>query len=349
MDKERCLASIPHIVHGELLAANGCEPVRQIQGGMSGATVWECTNAARVSTCLRGWPASHPTRERLTEIHQHLQLLTEANVNFTPELHYSRHGSSITFDGQRLWELTSWLPGHANYCSAPNHAKLVQAMQAIAKVHQVWCASSEKSSGITAKVGSPTLVDRAKRLDAWHHRMGERTRLVRQTADTVERQLVSDTFELLNAWAAPLKKGLQRLADDRVAHHFVLRDIWSEHLLFTEDQVTGIIDFGACRFDEPTTDLVRLLGSIEPHHEDRRREGLEIYNRCRRTLGNNSTCANSAFEELSWERFEILDQTATLLSALQWLEWLIIDERPFEQPRWQLLDRWRAFVNRLRC
>ena len=41
-----------------------------------------------------------------------------------------------------------------------------------------------------------------------------------------------------------------------------IRDIWHDHVLFTGDEVTGIIDFGAMDIDTPATDVARLLGSL---------------------------------------------------------------------------------------
>ena len=41
-----------------------------------------------------------------------------------------------------------------------------------------------------------------------------------------------------------------------------LRDIWHDHVLFTGDKVTGMIDFGAVDIDTPATDIARLVGSL---------------------------------------------------------------------------------------
>lgn len=204
----------------------------------------------------------------------------------------------------------------------------------------------------TKVCGSPTLTDRLARLATWQQGRYEPVRVLAGMSSANERQLVAETFDLLQSWSEPLRQQLVCLAEQAVEQHFVLRDIWSEHVLFTGDEVTGVIDFGAARWDEPTTDLVRLLGSLEPHNAERRRSGLAAYNQFRSELANGLPGKMilgrvASFEPLRWERLQTLDQTATLLSAAQWLEWLVLEQRDFVQPRDELVERWRGFIERM--
>ena len=43
-----------------------------------------------------------------------------------------------------------------------------------------------------------------------------------------------------------------------------IRDLWHDHLLFTGDQLTGLIDFDAMQMDSIALDLTRCLGSLVP-------------------------------------------------------------------------------------
>ena len=88
---------------------------------------------------------------------------------------------------------------------------------------------------------------------------------------------------------------------------------------FSPTRVTGVIDFGVVRIDEPTTDLVRLLGSLEPFNAEKCEAAVCIYEQ-------------QTGVAVDRRRFAILDQAATLLSAAQWLQWLLIDERAFHAP-----------------
>ena len=335
------METIPYIIRGELVAANAFQPVQQIETGLSGAKIWKCIDDQLRVACLRAWPIHHPSQQRLAEIHQYLQYLTNAGVSFTPTLYCSSSGNTIASDGRRLWELTSWLPGDANYLQAPSWQRLTAAMEGLAKIHHVWsrCWSCEPVCV------SPTVKDRVQRLSEWESKLGEASSIAGKARNAIEKLLILDTLELLRARCSTIQRELRLLADQPVTLHFVIRDIWSDHVLFTGDKVTGVIDFGAARIDEPATDLVRLLGTLEPTSQAKTRKGLDDYHRYRRELA----VEGEDIVEISWERYIALDRAATLLSAAQWMQWIVIERRDFSQSLDSLLHRWRQFVLKLQA
>ena len=118
--------------------------------------------------------------------------------------------------------------------------------------------------------------------------------------------------------------------------HCVVMDLHAEHLLFTGESLTGIIDYGAARVDSPVGDLVRMLGSLEPFNAQARHQAFEYYrvrNQC---------------DALPLEQFRLIDEISTLLSALQWLEWLVWERRTLDFDTTQrAVERWQRFVERL--
>lgn len=154
-----------------------------------------------------------------------------------------------------------------------------------------------------------------------------------QTSGAAASALAHLTLVHLAARGPALLKELIEVQRVPVPLHFVLRDVWSDHILFTEDRVTGIIDFGAARVDEPATDVARLLGSLEPVDASRWLIGWQAY--------------HAENPHVDVERVRLLDRVGTLLAAVQWLQWLVIEPRQFAVPIQQLLSRWQRLLQRL--
>ena len=219
------------------------------------------------------------------------------------------------------------MPGRADYLRSPSLPRLQAAMQALAQLHACWAHGPKEATGLSE---SPTVRERAHLLSRWLSERASWEHL--QGATPLENALIQDTRRYLLQLGPNLLEQLRGLAQQKVALHFVVRDIWSDHVLFSDEQVTGIIDFGAARIDEPATDVARLLGSLEPYDRGRWQLGFQAYHQL-----------NPSVRE---DRVQILDQAATLLSALQWLTWLIIEPREFTVPKTQLLARWQSLLAR---
>lgn len=319
---------IPTEVQHSLLTPYRAEIIAALEGGLSGASIWKCKTSLGPA-CLRRWPQMHPSPERLGLIHWGMHAASASAITFTPKILSCQNGKSFLQSNGHLWELTTWCAGAADYLSSPSHIRLKNAMRALAALHDLW--HNHSRMGI-----SPTLIDRSGTLTRYE------TRLRNPQPDSAF-SLPPDLIELRERTMLEFKIRCQRLQtslrielEKEVPLHFVLRDIWSDHVLFTGDEVTGIIDFGAARIDDPRTDIVRLLGSLEPRDRERWEFGLSIYREASVTRG--------AFEV---EPLRLMDEVATLLAALQWMEWLVLERRTFKADPNQLLQRWRGFLDRL--
>jgi Ser/Thr protein kinase RdoA (MazF antagonist) len=86
-----------------------------------------------------------------------------------------------------------------------------------------------------------------------------------------------------------------------------LRDLRGDHVLFTDDQVTGIIDFGAMAVDHPAVDLARLLGDYAEVRNEFFALGLNAY----REGGGDLETGQEFLAELT--------RSGALGSAINWL------------------------------
>ena len=100
-----------------------------------------------------------------------------------------------------------------------------------------------------------------------------------------------------------------------MALHACLCDVWHDHVLFTGDQVTGVIDYGAVKVDNAAVDLARMLGSLVGDDETAWQAALAAY-RSVRVL---------SFEEERLAR--VLDVTGTVLGVANWLRRLAVEKR----------------------
>jgi Ser/Thr protein kinase RdoA (MazF antagonist) len=290
--------------------------------GFSGARLWRCKTEER-EICLRAWDDAI-SEYRLCQIHSLMH--KAASLSYVPEV----IGSASRTGGQ-WWDVTTWLPGEADFLERPYPARLGAACTALARLHQVW-------SGVWADLGPCPAVER--RLEAvaeWREilRAGWEPpfRLRMRDADPIAtialrgwRLLSSrldETSVALAPWGARLFKLQACLCDVRCAH-----------VLFTGDVVTGIVDYGAVKQDHVAVDLARLLGDCAREDRALWEAGFDAYCGVRPLM----------LEEQALVR--VLDRTGVVLGVANWLKWLYRDGRVFEN-RAEVAQRLSALVERM--
>jgi homoserine kinase type II len=261
-------------------------------------------------------------------IHQAIDHASD-RLPFIPKLFRDSAGKSFWFVGETLWEVTQWMPGHADYLRQPSRVKRAAAVNALAELHRIWHDFSH------AQDVSPCVAQRIEMLSDWLAMRNLVEQVGACVRGPVESAACMSTVRMLHARGPQLLEELRVAGEIRVTLHPVLRDIWSDHLLFQGELVSGIIDFGTVRMDEPAADLARMLGSLHPFEEDVRLAAIESYNRQRPLHG------------VAPERVELLDRSGTLLTALQWMQWLVLERRKFNADSVRLLERWQTALSRM--
>lgn len=313
-------------------------------GGMSGAQFWRITVVSRSadparqrSLILRRWPTEHPTFERLQFIHAVLAHAAGQDINFLPLPIRATNGETFIQYAGHLWELAPWMPGTADYDRQPRVEKLCTAMIALAQFH---LAVADYAPPIApGSAGGSHAVNRhlarIKKLSSTA--IDELSRAIHDTTWPELAPLARQFIAALPPAVPPAIARLEPLANAQLPLQPCLRDIWHDHILFTGDAVTGIIDFGAVDIDTPATDIARLLGSFADAgtvQAQTWREGLAAYSTVR-PLSSDETQAAHA-----------LDASGTILAGCNWIRWIYINRRQFENHA-QVLNRFRRILERV--
>ncbi len=289
-----------------------------LQGGFSGAIVW------RVSTpdqelCLRRWPQIHPTMDGLSSIHGLLQHIGQAGFRLAPVPLPTLNGNTFFLNEDHLWELAPWMPGEASYRQQPSSEKLVAAMATLADFHHAAATYRFAENG-ARMAPSPGLMQRLSTLQGLQQ--GELERLWKETRAAEASDLRELAFELLEGIDRPLAdvaNQLEAIAAVPLPLQWCLRDVRHDHLLFTGDQVTGLIDFGAVAVESVACDLSRLVGSMVNDRANDWKMALAAYEQ-RRQLSIDEHRAIAGF-----------DAGGTICSAANWVRWLFVEGRSFPQ------------------
>ena len=286
-------------------------------GGFSGAQFWRLA-APRGRLCLRRWPAEHPDGQRLDFIHSVLRHVGQQGLQQVPVPLATIQGDSFVRHGGHLWELAPWLSGEANYHQTPSGVKLRAAMSILAEFHQAATSlpHSESPFGNSPGIAART-AQLASLVQHGHRRLVE---LVGGGDWPEMEQLGRRILDLFPAAAPPISQRLTAAGQLRVPLTPCLRDIWHDHVLFTADQVTGLIDFGALRIESVSGDIARLLGSLAGDDRPAWETGLAAYQTVRPL---------SAQEQALIATF---DQSTVLISGMNWLTWKYIEGRKFDYP-----------------
>src|SRR5262249_52876639 len=92
-------------------------------------------------------------------------------------------------------------------------------------------------------------------------------------------------------------------------------DLWHDHVLFTNDAVTGLIDFASAKPDHVAVDLSRLLGSMVGDDADLWEAGCTAYEQICPLSSQDRALASD------------LDRTGTIVAGMHWLRWLYHERR----------------------
>jgi hypothetical protein len=280
------------------------------RGGFSGARLWQVAGLAG-PLCLRAWPASGPSRRRLTWIHSLQEKARAAGLDFVPGVFRDRNGHSWVEHDGRLWDVTAWMPGWADFHARPTDHRLQEACRALARLHKVWAEPEMPAAACPAV---------RQRLDCvrdwlalvgsgWHPDFSGQNDPVASWAQQAWR-LVPDRVSRIVGRLSHWETRLLRLQP-------CLCDVWHAHVLFLGDEVSAIVDYGSVKPNHVAADLARLMGSFVGGDTKRWEVGLEAY---------RDLCSLSAEEQ---ELARCLDQTGTVLGAANWLRWLYHERRTF--------------------
>lgn len=275
----------------------------------SGSDHWK-VQCGNTSYCLKRWPAAKPAMrtKRLIEL-------------VTPEIQRHglpiatplecRRGGRFVFEQDRWWDLTPWQVGAPVKNQPISRTRLENAMQWLASYHGLAGAQrieNGRSQALNYRYQlCQTLVDGLlSRLSQWDYD-----------------GLAPGLPELFVTYAQKSLPELASLLEQRVGLELtllpVLADVWSDHVFFHGDEVSGVIDFGAMKMDSPCLDLARLLGSYAGFDATVIAEGIKYY------------CAVRDLDEKQIALVELFDRAHVVLAGVQWLIWLGPEQRIFKQ------------------
>jgi len=297
------------------------------RGGFSGACLWRVETGDR-SYCLRAWPPGDPTPERLGWLHGLMAGARAAGLEFVP--HVVPAGSrSFMAEAGRLWDLTAWLPGRADFHQQPTPARLRAACVALARLHRVWAGA------LPIHGPCPALERRRRGAEAWLALVsaGWRPCFPASDGDPV-RPWAEQAWSLAATWVARVPTLLAPWVGRPFALHPCLCDVWHDHVLFEGDAVSGIVDYGSVKNDHAAVDLARLLGSLAGDDDAGWDAAFAAY---------AAICPLTS-DERALTR--VLDRTGTILGAVNWLRWLYHDGRTFDD-RQLVAERLAGLVRRI--
>jgi Ser/Thr protein kinase RdoA (MazF antagonist) len=283
-------------------------------GGFSGARLWRVEGTAGIY-CLRAWPFGEPSRERLSWIHQLQQRARTAGLDFVPAVAATKAGTTWLEYTGRLWDLTTWMPGKADFHERPTTPRLEPACIALARLHNAW-------RDLPALVGPcPGIGRRLAIAREWMGliQSGWCPLFGADPSDPV-RPWAERAWSLLRGRVGRIPNDLDPWTNRILPLQSCLCDIWHDHVLLDGDKVTGLIDYGGVKVDHVAVDLGRLLGSMIGNDAQQRAAGMQAYARV---------------HPLSWEEeilVGVLDETGTILGIATWLKWLYRDGKAFEDP-----------------
>lgn len=279
-------------------------------GGLSGARLWKYA-ASRGSLVVRAWPLGGRPVAEIQVIHAWLN--RAGNLGFVPVPIRGRDESSLHEVAGEIWEIAPWMPGLADLSEPPAASRVASAFAAIAAFHDRVRNNREHAF-------SPGLASRARELATLPQRIVAWRTVVNHAPDDPIREMALAWMAIARDLAPRLLPEIRIAASRVVPLQPVLRDARPDHVLFTGDRVTGLVDFGAMGRDAVSADLARLRADWLGDDPGLRSEALKAYDRVR-PLSPTESDLIVAFE-----------RSAAILGGSRWVEWHFLREIPFADP-----------------
>jgi homoserine kinase type II len=316
---ERVLAHYPALLRQGRMEALGNA------GGFSGAGLFRL-HGPQGDCCIRAWPVDPSLARRLPFIHALMDQARRAGLSYVPAVLRAVEGATYLEHAGRCWDVTEWKVGQADYHIRPSAARLEEACRCLAQLHTTWEMCAVVPAGVC-----PGLLRRRQRWLQWRQLVD---RGWRPGLDFLSWRLIDRAWRVAQSLLTEVPT--QWLLTDEVVGplHPCLCDVWHDHLLFTGDRLTGLIDYGSVQVDHPAVDLARLLGSLVEDDESGWQVGLQSYRRVR------------PFSPKAEELARRLDRCGVVLALTTWLRWFCVEDRPFED-RQAAAERLQVLVRRL--
>jgi homoserine kinase type II len=261
-------------------------------------------------------------------IHRSLNQAIANGCDFVPKLRAFDGPVTVYEDASGFWEAANWLPGEPTpLLSAeanPQPEKLHCALAAIGQLHRAL-------RDLETRVGpAPAVDDRLRRLAAWDPQQGarwqQRVKLSRSDRwkaasggrghDWIERWAA--LADRAGAWweihGARLVTQLNTMRSPR-SLQVCLRDVRRTHVLFIDERVTGIIDFGALRVDWPALDLARYLAECSGPKPDGWLRPIAAHAR------------SAGIGPIDADDIRALAEATQVVAVDTWVQWLFVEPR----------------------
>ena len=309
-------------------------------GGFSGARIWRIESSGP-ALCLRQWPAAGLPRERIAGLHRLCAHVAAREMHCVPVPFSTRRGNTLFETGDRFWQLEPWMPGAADFEAAASRIRLDAALRCLADWHHAAATFVPRAAECrwfhsTMEGPVPAIAERIEYIDDWTAVRRSQAAQALAASDWPEfRECGLEILQLFNVAGGRIRDELAAASQLTVRLQPCLRDVWHDHLLFTGDRVTGLIDPGACRTDSVAADVSRLLGSLVYDCRDSWNFALDRY------------CQYHPLSAPEQMLVGLLDRSAVLLSGMTWLRWVLFEHRRWPAPE-RVIARLRRILDRLR-
>jgi Ser/Thr protein kinase RdoA (MazF antagonist) len=298
------------------------------RGGFSGALIWRLQCPVH-DFCLKAWPANDVSAERLGWIHELVEEARASGIDFLPKVIRTPAGESVVECNGWRWDVNTWKQGSADFHSRPTAERLQAACSSLAKLHRVWQANH-------GSVGPcPGVRRRLDALQQWQELLAGGWRPVVHRNDPISSAVLHASIWVLDR-VAEAQRRLLPWRETPLPLHPCWCDPWHDNLLFTGDNLTGLIDYGSVKIDHAAVDLARMLGSLAGDDAEMWSIGLKAYESVR------------PLSKQDRDLLPILDYTGLVVAAVNWLRWLYHEGRMFpDRPAvgerlWEIVKRLAA-------